>query len=116
MVLVKVVQLVVNVDGLGNITVDVNLFFANKWWSSTLVVLIDDTLNFFTHHVEGDAKGEKDHTKDSKDDHRGAKGRHWSPGWEHLLLELALLQFLNLFLDAHQIFFRDFHFLLLFTK
>ena len=110
MILVKVVQLIVDVDWLRNITVNLDRKGANSRWRSTIVILLDDTLDFLTHDVEGDAERQEDHSKDAEDNHGGAERGHGPPSWQHLLLELALLQLLNLLLDAHKVFFRDFHF------
>ena len=109
MVLVEVVQLVVHVDGLGDVRVDIDLHCALLFDLGAAIVLVDDSLDALAHDIQGNAEGQEDEAKDSEDDHSAAKGGHGSPSGQHLLLELRLLQLLDLFLDADEIFLRDFH-------
>ena len=107
MVLVEVIELIVDVDRGWDVTVDVKFDLAHcivTDWAS-LTVLFHNALNTFAHDVESDSEGQEDHTEDAKDDHRRAKRRNRSPGREHLLLEFALLQLFNLFLNADEVFF-----------
>ena len=109
MVLIKIIELVVDVDGLRDVTVDVNGLCA--WLlQDAIIVLLDNTLDSLAHHIERDAQSKEDQAKDAEDDHSGAEGWDGSPGRKHLLLELALLQLLYLFLNADKVFFCDFHF------
>ena len=92
MVLIKVVKLVIDVDWLRNVTVDVNSNVALLWnFVAAFVILFDDALDFLTHDVECDSESQEYQAKNAKDNHCGAKGRHWPPCGQHLLLELALL-------------------------
>ena len=109
MILVKVVKLIVDVDRCWDIAININHRLALGRRRATLVILINDTLNLLTHDIECDTEREENHSKDAKNDHCGAKGWHWSPRGQHLLLKLTLLQFLNFFLNTHQVFLRDFH-------
>lgn len=105
MVLVKVVQLVVHVDGGGDVVLDVEFEDAVLAQFALIIVLLGETLNALAHDVESDAQREENHTKDTKDDHGRAEGWHGSPSRQHLLLKLALLKFIDLFLDASEVFF-----------
>lgn len=71
MVLVEVVELVVNVNGGGDVTVNVELKLALIvcFVLLALVVLADDALDALTHNVESNSQGEEDEAEDSKDDH-----------------------------------------------
>ena len=109
MVLIKIIELVVDVDGLGYVAVDVNDLQASIL-QTAVIVLLDNTLDSLAHHVERDAQRKEDQAKDAEYDHGGAEGWDGSPGRKHLLLELALLQFFYLFLNADEVFFCDFHF------
>ena len=120
MVLVEVVELVVDVDRRFDGVVDGELDAA---WVITvgvavitgynfnripivrtdLIILLRDALNVVGHDVEGYTEGKEDDSKDAEDDHGGSKGGHWSPSGQHLLLEFALLQFVDLFLDLQEI-------------
>ena len=107
MVLVKVVQLVVNIDWSSDILLNVNCDVAEAIRAVieviaqarlgeglaclSILVLFCDALNLLAHDVEDDAEGEEDDSKDAKNDHRGAEGWHGSPRGQHLLLELAVL-------------------------
>ena len=107
MVLVKVVQLVVNIDWSSNILLNVNRDFACAILAlveafalarlgdvlaiSSILVLFCDALNLLAHDVKDDSEGEEDDSKDAENDHRGAERRHGSPCGQHLLLKLAVL-------------------------
>ena len=105
MVLIKVVQLVIDVDWLRNVTVDFDRqrTVYREFLCTALVILYDYALDLLAHDVEGDAESQEYQAKDAKDNHCGAKGGHRPPRRQHLLLELALFQLLDLLLDAHQI-------------
>lgn len=109
MVLVKVVQLVVNIDWSSNILLNVNrdlacailAFVFTEAFAlarlgdvlaiSSILVLFCDALNLLAHYVKDDSEGEEDDSKDAENDHRGAERRHGSPRGQHLLLKLAVL-------------------------
>ena len=109
MVLVKVVQLVVNIDWSSDILLNVNRDYAfairaivlteaialarlgEGLATSSILVLFCDALNLLAHDVKDDSEGEEDDSKDAENDHRGAERRHGSPRGQHLLLELAVL-------------------------
>ena len=92
MVLIKVVELVIDVDWLRNVTIYVDSHSAICWdLIATFVILFDDALDLLTHDVEGDAECQEYQAKNAEDNHCGAKGGHRPPGGQHLLLELALL-------------------------
>ena len=111
MVLVEVLELIVDVDRSLNFGVyfEFNLALVlagvrltpNMFGDATAslvdrdIVLNDRILDFVAHDVEDDAKGEENDAKHGKDYHGGAEGGHGSPGGQHLLLEFALLQFID---------------------
>ena len=109
MILVEVVELVVDIDRGGDVGVDIDADCARTADRATAVILVDDCLDALAHDVQGNAEGQEDETKDPKNDHGATKGGHRSPSGQHLLLELGLLKLFDLFLDADEIFFRDFH-------
>ena len=104
MILVEVVELVVHVDGRGNVRVESDGHCAGLIFIQlTVVILSSDTLNALAHHVQRDTKSEENQTEDTENDHGGAEGGNGSPRWKHLLLEFALLQLLDFFLCSKAI-------------
>ena len=70
MVLIEVIKLIVNIDRLWDVTVDVYVVRAVSRRGATLVILVDDALDFLTHHVQSDAKCQENQTENAKNDHR----------------------------------------------
>jgi len=104
-VLVKVVELVVEVDGrLDLVLLDVELQLAGlgvvveKLFAQFVIGHLDLT-DLVAHHVEHDSDGEEDDTEEAEGDHGAHGGGHWSPGRQGLLLELGLFQLLDFVLD-----------------
>ena len=112
MVLIKVVQLVVHIDRSRDVFFNIDFNYAFQISNLALrIVLFRQPLYLLAQDIERDADCEEDHTKDPEDDHGRAERRYGSPRWQHLLLELALLQLIYLFLDASEVVVRYFHFL-----
>jgi len=123
MILVKVVQLVVNVDWSSYILLNVDrdcafailafVFTEARALArlgeglaiSSILVLFCDALNLLAHDVKDDSESEEDDSKDTENNHRGAERRHGSPRGQHLLLKLAVLKLIDLLLDAAKLFF-----------
>lgn len=120
-VLVEVVQLIIHVDWSLNFTSDlINVHGAIALIRARMVLRLQPVLahlvvlgraleNLLAQHVEHDANCQENDTEDAEGQH-GAHGcGHGPPGWQGLLLELGLLQFLNFVTNPLLFFVIDVH-------
>lgn len=105
-VLVKVVDLVIDIDWSDHATfdLDINDAVTAAIQLAMSIIFMGNTRNFFTHGVECATNYQENDPKDAKNEHSGAKRGHRSPSWQHLLLKFALLQLFYFFLDASVVF------------
>ncbi len=113
MVLIKVVELVVDVngscDGGGHVELESAVLAKLSTLGRVVVAFNYDLTDLVAHEIKEDAQAEEDHTEDCESDHRRAEGGDRTPSRERLLLELRVLQLLDLLPNQVLLFLRDIH-------
>ena len=121
MVLVEVIQLIVDVNGLLDDTLGLHVASNKRHYTVFIilkvrlailevVVLHGDLVNLIGKHVEDNTGSEEQEAERQECEHSAHGRGHGSPGGQRLLLELGLLQFLNSVANVTLIFLVDIHF------
>ena len=108
-ILVKVTELIVNIDWSINFFADFKRQGANTCVFTLNVILQFDLLDFVRHHVHDYTKSQEYYSKNDENSQCAEVGGDWSPRRQHLLLELALLEPVDTLGDAVSFFFGNLH-------
>jgi len=110
-VLVEVVELVIDINGLLHVFSDDEGERARRRIRPAVLVVFFklNLLDFVAHNIEDNAEAQEDQAKNGKDYHRGAKTRDRTPCRQHLLLETGGAKLFNFLFDLLSLFFGDIH-------